>query len=358
MGANKLAAMVRDGGRGVQSQWVGRARRTATGAALLTGGTLVSSVGLAYYVARVLTAPKRPSPMDTYVMTPFETGAECEDVTFPSAGGEYTVSGWWFLRPETDRVVVGCTGYRGSKSELIGISTALWRAGYNVLLFDYRGHGADRGAPVTLGYREIHDFLGAMDYVYTRVPHARIGVIGYSMGAVIAIMGSVRRPDVRAVVADSPFATHAGVVSHNISRVIRVNGRPIAALADFFLNRIAGYRHRDVEPVRDVAALAPRPLLIIHGSDDQTIPASHARQVYDAAGEPKELWIGEGADHCGTYFLDRRTYTRRVVGFFDQWLNGERDEPPAEAGDRAGSAREAGDPLSGAGAVSDHSHPV
>lgn len=311
----------------VRNKWLTRARRTAVGAALLTGGTLLSTVGIAYYVARVLTAPKRPGPMDTYVMTPFETGADCEDVVFPSTEGDRLISGWWLPRPTTTRVVVGCAGYRGSKSELIGIATSLWRAGFNVLLFDYPGHGSDRGAPVTLGYRELRDFFGALDYVYQRVPAARIGVIGYSMGAAIAIMGSARRPDVRAVVADSPFATHAGVVSHNITRVIHINGRPIATLADYFLERRAGYRHRDVQPVRDAAALAPRPLLIIHGSDDQTIPVSHAQQIYAAAGQPKELWIGAGADHCGTYFLDRLTYTHRVVGFFERWLT----EAPTES---------------------------
>ena len=328
MAAHKLADTMENIADDVRNRrWISRARRAAVGTALLAGGTLLSTLGVAYYVARVLTDPKRPSPMDAYVMTPFETGAECEDVTFPSADGDYTVSGWWFPRPATNRVIVGCSGYRGSKSELIGISTALWRAGYNVLLFDYQGHGADRGAPVTLGYRELRDFFGALDYVYTRVPEPEIGVIGYSMGAVIAIDGSAHRSDVRVVVADSPFATHADVVTHNITRVIRINGRPIATLADYFLARIAGYRHRDVEPVREVAALAPRPVFIIHGSNDQTIPVSHARQVYEAAGEPKELWIGEGADHCGTYFLDRHTYSSRVIGFFDRWLGA-----PAPAG--------------------------
>lgn len=319
-------------------KWAIHVRRAAVGAALLTGGTLLSTVGVAYYVARVLTNPKRPTPMDAYVMTPFETGADCEDVRFPSSDDDHLISGWWFPRPETNRVIVGCAGYRASKSELIGISTSLWRAGYNVLLFDYRGHGTDRGEPVTLGYREMRDFFGALDYVYQRKPAAHIGVIGYSMGAAIAIMGAAHRPDICAVVADSPFATHADVVSHNITRVIRLDGRPIATVADYFLQRIAGYRHRDVEPVRDAATLAPRPLLIIHGSDDQTIPVGHARRVYEAAGEPKELWIGEGADHCGTYFLDRQAYTRRVVSFFDRWLASPTTTSPATAAENTSTA--------------------
>lgn len=305
-----------------QLGWKPGVRRVAIGAGLAAGGMVMSTVGLAYYVARVLTDPRRPGSQDDYVMTPFETGAEHEEVLFPSRGGDHDIHGWWFPRPETNRVIIGCTGYRGSKAELVGISTALWRAGFNVLVFDYHGHGAGRGAPVTLAYRELGDFFSALDYAEQRIPGAAMGVIGYSMGAAIAIMGSARRPDVRAVVADSPFATHADVVSHNVSRVIRVSGRPIATLADVFLQRLAGYRSGDVAPIRDAATLAPRPLLVIHGTQDRMIPVSHGKRVYEAARMPKELWLGEGADHCGTYFLDRQAYCRRVITFFDRSLSG------------------------------------
>ena len=140
------------------------------------------------------------------------------------------------------------------------------------------------------------------------------------MGASVAILGAARRPDIRAVVADSPFATHEDIVTHAIERVTRLPGRQVARLADTFLQWRAGYRHRDVRPVAEVAAIAPRPLLIIHGSADRTIPVEHAYRLYAAAGTPKELWIGEGADHCGTYFLDRPAYCARVAAFFERAL--------------------------------------
>ncbi len=304
----------------IHSGWRRVARRTAAATGAVTGGALLSTLGIAYYVARVLTDPKRPSTMDTYTMTPFETGADFEQVSFPQVRGGQLLHGWWFPRPETRRVIVGCHGYRSSKSELIGIATALWRAGFNVLLFDYHGHGAAIGSPVTLGYREVNDVFAALDYAERRVPDAEVGLLGFSMGASVAIIAASRRPEVRAVVADSPFAAHGDVVAHNISRILRVDGRPIAWLADLFIHRIAGYRSRDVEPERDVAGLAPRPLLIIHGTADETIPVGQAERVYAAAGKPKELWLGAGAPHCGTYFLDRPAYCARVIAFFDHHL--------------------------------------
>ncbi|MEO7000720.1 MAG: alpha/beta hydrolase [Ktedonobacterales bacterium] len=303
----------------------------ATAVGLAAVSVAAGSLGIGYYVAHALTAPKRPSPTDDYVFTPFEMGASFESVTIPTDGGNHSIDGWWLSRPETNRVIIGCTGYRASKSDLLGIGAALWRAGFNVLLFDYHGHGAGRGVPVTLAYREVHDFFAALGYAERRLPEARIGVIGFSMGAAIAIWGSAQRPQVRAVVADSPFATHADVLSHAIAHTIHVPGEPFAHIADYFIKQRAGYHHADVEPLRYVAQIAPRPLLIIHGTADEMIPVEHAHRLYTAAVEPKELWIGVGAAHCGTYFLDRQGYCQRVAAFFERALGdaGEASVPVA-----------------------------
>ncbi len=294
-------------------------RRLLRGLALTAGASVAAvaatGAGVGYYVAHVLTAPRRPNPMDDYVMTPFETGVLFEDIRIPTGQEERTLDGWWFPRPETDRVIIGLTGFRGAKSELVGIGSALWRAGFNVLLFDYHGHGAGRGAPVTLAYRELRDVYAALDYALERIPGARVGVIGFSMGAALAILAAASRPEIQVVVADSPFATHADVVSHNIARTIRLPGQPFLVTADYFLERRAGYRSRDVAPLRVVGQIAPRPLLLIHGTADATIPVSHAQRLYDAAGEPKELWLASGAGHCGAYFLDRPGYCQRVCAF-------------------------------------------
>ena len=308
--------------RGWRRGWRRHMRRTAAGAGLLAGGALLGGVGIGYYIANEITKPARSSPADDYVVSPYETGADYEDVAFPSERGDHLVRGWWMSRPETDRVIVGCTGYRGSRWFLIGIATALWRAGFNVLLFDYYGHGTDRGGRrISLGYHEVSDFMAALDYAERRVPNGRIGVIGYSMGAAVAILGVARRPEVRALVADSPFATHADVVAYNVERTLHLPlGRLLVPLADFFLSRLAGYRHADVEPIRGIGAIAPRPLLLISSTDDEMIPVEHSHRLFAAASQPKELWIAEGAAHCGVYFLDRPTYCARVIGFFERHL--------------------------------------
>jgi alpha-beta hydrolase superfamily lysophospholipase len=293
----------------------------ALGAGVSAVAVAGATAGVGYYVAHALTAPRHMDPTDEFVFTPYETGVEWEHISIPTDQEGRLLDGWWFPRLETDRVVLGLTGYRSSKSDLIGIGSSLWRAGYNVLLFDYPGHGRGPAAPVTLAHRELRDVHAALDYTLGRLPNAQIGVIGFSMGAALAILAAAARPEIRVVIADSPFATHADVLSHAIARTLRIPGDPFLPAADFFLERFAGYRSADVAPLSVVGSIAPRPLLLIHGTEDQIIPSRHTERLYASAGEPKELWIAHGAGHCGAYFLDRPTYTQRVRAFFENALD-------------------------------------
>ncbi len=141
-------------------------------------GALGGAISVSYYVVDRLIRPVRPGLRDTYTFTPFEFGVPFEPVEFAPASGEHTVHGWFLAREGTPRVIVLCPGYRGQKADLLGIGMHLWREGNNVLLFDYHGHGYGWGVPVTLGFREINDVLGALDYAQQRVPDAVIGLLG------------------------------------------------------------------------------------------------------------------------------------------------------------------------------------
>ena len=52
-----------------------------------------------------------------------------------------------------------------------------------------------------------------------------------------------------------------------------------------------------VSPIKYVANIAPRPLLLVHGSKDDLVDASHAHKLYDRAREPKQIIIVDGAEH-------------------------------------------------------------
>ncbi len=282
--------------------------------ALPIGGALLAgAMSVAAYTAYTINGPRRRvSP--AYAFSPFEVNVEHEPVSFRAEDG-VTIRGWWFARPESRHVVIGLTGHRGDKSDLLGIGSGLWRAGYNVLLFDYRGCGESDHGPQSLAHHEMRDARAAVRYVRARMPDAHVGVIGYSMGAAIAIRLAAEEPWIRAVVADSPFATMREVIAHAYQRR-RVPTRPLLDLADALTRWRYGYPFEAVRPLDVVRLIAPRPLLLIHGTADLVIPVEHSRRLYAAAGEPKELWEFEGAPHCGGYFVDRSAYVARVAAFF------------------------------------------
>lgn len=297
-------------------------RRALRRLVVAAGGTLSAATAVALYVVDRITRASKMPAIDDYSFTPYELGLDWEVVGIPTPTGA-ALSGWWLPRPESSRVIVCCYGYRGRKADLLGVSAALWRRGYNVLLFDYRGHGDDAGSRVTLGYREVQDALAAMEFALARIPGARLGSIGYSMGAAVAIMAAARDTRIEAVVADSPFAAQRNPIKLRLRQTFRMgwSGAPILYLADHLLQLRLGYRFRDVEPLREIGKLAGRPLLLIHGLADSVIDADDSRALYAAAAEPKELWLIPSVEHCGGYFLDRPAYVSRVADFFDRTLD-------------------------------------
>ena len=288
----------------------------------LSGGIGILGLLLAgaLFVVETLTRPKKLNPFDHYTFSPYELGLPAEEVTFPSLHGDHNVSGYYIACPGATSTLLVCPGYRSRMAEYLGIGVHLWRAGYNVLVFEYYGHGIAVSTRVTLGYREINDFLGAVAYAKERAPQTHLGALSYSMGAAVAIMSSARNTDIEALVVDSSFATHRGVVEYNFHRTFHLPSAPFAWIADYILWWRAGYRFHQVEPLREISLISPRPILIIHGGRDSIVDPKDAALLYAAAKEPKELWFLPDANHCGAYFEDRKAYVKKVLDFFDLHL--------------------------------------
>jgi fermentation-respiration switch protein FrsA (DUF1100 family) len=135
------------------------------------------------------------------------------------------------------------------------------------------------------------------------------------MGAAIAILMAAEDETIGGVVADSPFATINDVLVHAHGRY-RLPVAVTVALTDLFTRIRYGYSFDAVRPIDAVGKIAPRPLLLIHGSGDRLIPVEHSYRLQAAAGANSHLWVVDGVAHCGAYFADRAEYVRRVGSFF------------------------------------------
>jgi pimeloyl-ACP methyl ester carboxylesterase len=180
-----------------------------------------------------------------------------------------------------------------------------------VLSFDFRGHGRSGGLS-TLGDREIRDLDVVVRWA-RELGYQRVAVVGFSMGASIALRHAGLVGGVDAVVSvsgpgrwyyrgtESMRRVHFAV-EHRIGRYV---------IRRWLKTRIAsdGWKLVPVPPAEAAAKISPVPLLIVHGDQDHYFPPEHARQLYMAANEPKELWLIPGMGHaeasCGQELVDR-----------------------------------------------------
>ena len=144
--------------------------RAITPILTLSALALGAGAGLSVAAAKI-SGPQRP--VLDYALTPYEVGVEATDVRFTASDGTQ-LAGWWMDRPEATQVVVIAHGHRGSKSDMLGIGPGLWRDGFAVLLFDFRGNGESADGPQSLAHYEQLDLSAAVDWVSEQRPDCEV----------------------------------------------------------------------------------------------------------------------------------------------------------------------------------------
>jgi fermentation-respiration switch protein FrsA (DUF1100 family) len=220
----------------------------------------------------------------------------------------------WYTPPQNGVVIVVAHGYGDKRSEYYYLLFA--RKGYGVLAWDARAHGESGGEFSSIGYYEVLDAKAALDFALTQPGVEHIGAWGGSMGAVTMIRATAQYPEIEALVADSPFATLEEQMD------LRVPFPLMRPLIRFFAKNETGIRLDMVRPLDDIARISPRPVFIIQGMGDRMVSIDSAQSLYDAAGEPRQLWLEDGVPHLGMFVSYKVEYTERVIGFFDKYLLG------------------------------------
>jgi pimeloyl-ACP methyl ester carboxylesterase len=169
-----------------------------------------------------------------------------------------------------------------------------------VITFDFRGHGRSGGLS-TLGDLETRDVDVAVGYA-RELGYRQVVTVGFSMGASVVLRHAGLVGGVDAVVSVSspgrwyyrgtrPMRLVHWAVEHRSGRI---------ATRMLLNTRISsgGWHPVPLPPADAAARIAPTPLLIVHGDADGYFPVDHARQLFAAARDPKELWIVPGFGHA------------------------------------------------------------
>lgn len=198
-----------------------------------------------------------------------------------------------------------------------------------VLTVDLRGHGGSRGR-CTFGIDEVLDVVAAAAELRRR-GHPWVGAIGASMGgtAVLRAAGLARtRPfdAVCAISAPAVWGLTGTPAMRAMTRTVTVGWYRalVGAITHVRIGPNPWAGAEPAAPVDVVGAIAPVPLLLVHGADDHFFPAEQARLLHAAAGEPRTLWIegagfGHAEDGLRTAFADRLGAATATVAAQGRW---------------------------------------
>jgi uncharacterized protein len=245
-----------------------------------------------------------------------DLGAPYKEVEFRTSDG-LLLKGW-YIESRNGAAVISFPGRASSQKR----AKLLARHGYGVLLFDRRGEGESEGDPNLFGWQGERDVHAAVAFLQTRpdVDPERIGGIGLSVGGEMMIEAAAESTALKAIVSE-------GASGRSVRDEVANPGGAWQELIGTGVATVATALFTDNVPPADLQSLVPKisgAVFFVYGERGQAPekPANHA--FYEAANGTKEIWEVPGSGHMGGIEAQPLEYERRVVGFFDRGLLGDR----------------------------------
>lgn len=277
----------------------------------------ILALAIAFYVVIPISDAYRrmhPARYPIGSVSPADLGLSYTDVTLATQDG-LTLNGWYV--PSSNRAaVILVHAFNGNRTGTLYHAALLAEHGYGVLLYDTRAQGESEGDLYAFGWDAHWDVLAALDYLQQRpeVDPGRIGVLGLSAGAGIALRAAAETPEISAVVAEgSGWPTFKDWIAAT---------RPASKIwtpGVWMTYKIAEVSSGIWNPTplwQEIPRIAPTPILLIVAGDDRLF----GQACFEAANEPKALWDRDEPGHIDALFTHPDEYEQRVVSFFDQAL--------------------------------------
>ena len=231
---------------------------------------------------------------------PASWGCKFENVKFKSPD-ETELTGWFIKAksPKPKGTIVFSHGNAGSMGHHLGFVIWLAEAGYQVLMYDYRGFGKSAGTVNRRGM--IDDVKAAFTYAKSRsdVHNGSLISFGHSLGGAKSLTAIGESPvkGLRAIITDGAFASYQSMA--------RVIAGQVGA------NMVSD----ELAPKDYVSKISPIPLLIVHGDRDEVVPVAEGRMLFENARQPKTFFEVETGRHGDSLSRNDGAYRRKVLAW-------------------------------------------
>ena len=266
-----------------------------------------------------------PAPAAT---TPADSGMRFTEVPLGARDGT-KLAGWWIIpqdgvrRPDLAVVVLAHASDERGKASLLDLAPALHRAGYILLMFDFRSYGASEGSRTTYGFLEQQDLEAAVRLARERALGAPVAILGQGMGATAALLVTAQDPGIVCVVADTPWHAWDDALFSRPGADSALSPRyKVPAATRRALGKAIGFgfaTDEAREPLVAAPLAASRPVMVIYGENDPYVPFRNQVKIVAAVGTPNATWAWRApvAGHLGAYRSAPDEYRSRVIEFLD-----------------------------------------
>ncbi len=220
-------------------------------------------------------------------------------------------------------------GIPGGSDQVSGLATRLAQHGFAVLTFDFRGFRKSDGYFTLAG--EIDDAKVAVSFLLESdlTVNSWVGVYGASYGGAVAVCSAAQDKRInvvclRAPVYDTLWFAESPMIRPAVDYILETDPTQIRGIDDQKIREESLQRMvEDAKihnPLNEISKIAPRPLIIVHGTDDVGIDLAGVKRLYELAGNPKEFVLVEGADHELTNPIAYEATMNTVTQWFTkQW---------------------------------------
>jgi alpha-beta hydrolase superfamily lysophospholipase len=249
---------------------------------------------------------------------PEVVGLAFEDVHFTTADG-MKLTGWLVPHPDARGNVIFCHGHGRNREQGTGFLQTFHELGLNALAFDFRGHGDSDGHTATFGSREIQDLVAAEEFLSCRFPGKPVFLVGVSYGAAVALQSLPQLPRVQAVWCEGCFGRFLPVVENQFVRLPVGLRRSLASTYQALARLDCGLRASDINPIEGLDKIRI-PIYFCHGENDDLVPFSEGKQLYDHYAGPKHHYWVAGAGHYDVRRRNKEEYLLRLRTFLAEAL--------------------------------------
>jgi len=256
---------------------------------------------------------------------PSELLLQTEDASFTSSDG-VSLAGWFLRGRRGAPPIILCHDLGGSRSQLLNAAVALSKAGYPLLLLDFRRHGDSGAARSTLGVNERLDVLAAIGWLRGRPEFSkgRIGGWGVGMGAYALALAALEEPSLTALALDGLYPDVATEADRRLREMVPPAARSLVPAARLLYGPYFRCSLGQFALSTRISGLSGRNLLLIAASE---VPEQfeEERRIYEAIPETaegdKNLLELRRSGLTGLYAEDRTKYDQAIRDFFADHLS-------------------------------------